>query len=101
MTHDEIIALVQAHKEGKTLQAFDGPDRHRKWVDIKTGSISEILRVFPFGLRIKPESIAPKEIWVNVYAGDLIAYETRERAVGSHSSDRIACVKYILAEDQE
>ena len=63
MTHDEMIAVITAHKEGKTIQF-----RWRseiKWQDTACPA-------WNFGdhdYRVKPE---PLEIWVNVYSDGTI-----------------------------
>jgi len=61
MTHDEMIAVIQACKEGKVIQ-------HRQkgwksWTDTLTPSWDFALREY----RVKPE---PREWWINVYPDD-------------------------------
>lgn len=65
MTDDEIIAVVQAHKEGKQIQAVgvcEG-DRDINWRDVH-------LFYWDFqhyNYRVKPEPRKPREWWAEVY----------------------------------
>lgn len=58
MTHDEIIAIVQAHKEGKTIEHIHYLSSHQKWVEAHCLENALIKLAFPneYGVRIKPES---------------------------------------------
>ena len=33
MTHDEMIAVIQAHKDGKKIQLCHKPVHHNDWID--------------------------------------------------------------------
>lgn len=61
MTHDEMIAVIKAHKEGKRIQYNDDgqwrdcPGNDPGWY---FGSIS---------YRVKPEPPKPLDVWVNQY----------------------------------
>jgi hypothetical protein len=75
MTHDEIIAIIQAHKDGKQLQLrYQG-----KWVDcMKDPALLSVLADLSKGytIRVKPE---PKRIYVPLaHSGGLVKryYET-------------------------
>lgn len=61
MTHDEAIALIQAQKDGKTVQTLDCG----KWYDVH-GFVQLVHSIhFDDLLRIKPEPITVRG-WVNV-----------------------------------
>lgn len=64
MTIDEMIAVLQAHKAGKTVQFLDSRSNDEtSWSDLTTG-------IFNFGLhdyRIKPE---PREWWIHMYPNE-------------------------------
>ena len=77
MSPDEIIAVVQAYKEGKTIQARP---------KFSAGSWTDVIAPqwnFPeHKYRVKTE---PKEIWVNFYEHDTlkqqVAYSTKKDAM--------------------
>lgn len=61
MNHDEMIAVIQAHKEGKTLQfqiRRDNPNIREAWIDLFIDSISWNFERFEY--RIKPEPPKPR-----------------------------------------
>ena len=60
MTHDEMIAVIQADKDGKVIQYFC--DASGRWIAAKTPQWDFQNTQY----RIKPE---PLECWVNVYEG--------------------------------
>ena len=62
MTHDEMIAVLRAHKEGRAIQFRDAKDAGR-WFD--AGNYRWDFHHFEY--RIKPE---PRTIWVNEYVND-------------------------------
>jgi hypothetical protein len=58
MTHDEMIAVIQAHKDGKMIQFKQKDVDGWVWAPRPCWNFSS------HEYRIKPE---PMEIWVNVY----------------------------------
>lgn len=56
MTHDEMIAVIQAHKEGKQIQSRRGD----WWIDIFEPSWD----FSKYDYRIKPEPPKPREWWI-------------------------------------
>lgn len=56
MTHDEMIALVKAHKEGKEIQLLDPATG--EWRSVKWNFGEETFR-------IKPEPPKPREWWIS------------------------------------
>jgi hypothetical protein len=60
MTHDEMIAVIQAHKDGKVIQARSNL-RNTDWIDIK---YEPIFNFNSNDYRPKPE---PKEYWLVPY----------------------------------
>lgn len=89
MTHDEAIAYIQAHKDGKTVEALDCGRYY------SVGNLTRLLHAIANGrtLRIKPEPITVRG-WVNVYAdGNYSSYRTKEEADRYAADDRIACIR--------
>ena len=82
MTIDEMIAVLQAAKEGKQIQARSKHYPDGGWRDTDISS----WHFFPFDYRVKPE---PREFWINVYPDhiDCIAHRIRERAIASCAPD--------------
>lgn len=59
MTHDEMIAVIQAHKEGKTIEACAiGYTNWRVTADPPTWNF------YAMDYRVKPEPPKPKEFWL-------------------------------------
>ena len=84
MTHDEMIAVIAAHRDGKKIQC-QSKDGRDNWFDTPDP-------VWDFAFcdyRIKPE---PREWWVNVYpGGDSYWYETKEAADKQTSKYHLEC----------
>ena len=60
MTHDEIIAVVQAHKDGQDLQWWRECDK--TWVDLETCNAGRLLwTMASTAVRVKPQ---PRRLWV-------------------------------------
>ena len=70
MTHQEIIDLIQAHGEGKTLQLL-GLDR--KYEDFKSLSLDVLIYRLSQGsiIRVKPE---PRTVWVNFNSNGTVCH---------------------------
>lgn len=89
MSHDEMIALIQAHKEGKEIQYFRGGD----WRNIRSISPDASFNFGIYNYRIKPEE--PKVIWVNEYDGYYVAHDDKDYAHKNSGNNVIrAAVKY-------
>lgn len=87
MTHDEMIAVIQAHKEGKKLQVLYSLTA--SWEDISNPSFNFSVCKY----RVKPE---PKTIYVNEYTSGMCAHPTKEAALGVARSRCIRrSVKYV------
>ena len=85
MTHDEMIAVIQAHKEGKAIQF----KRHLrdKWEDVDSDPSWNFPEV---DYRIKP---SPMEIWGNFVEDKFIsAYFSYEKAI-YHANEIMRTVK--------
>ena len=78
MTHDEMIAVIAAHRDGKVLEVCEiGTCRWEL-------SWSPIFNFDNFIYRIKPEPIV---IWVNVYGREaMYAYSSEDAAKDRGSS---------------
>ena len=68
MTHDEMIALIEAHRDGKTIQYRLTPkaewrDRTLLGADFNFADIC---------YRIKPESLTLKECWSRAWQSSLV-----------------------------
>ena len=94
MTHDEMIQVIQAHKEGKQLQ-YRG--KHSHWADI----IDPPAWAFhAYDYRVKPE---PRVVWINEYPRTVLgdtrlsttAHPSKESAAFDASSSVIATRKFI------
>jgi hypothetical protein len=83
MTHDEMIAVIAAHRDGKTIQYCRA---HREnWVDIESDPVWD----FQFSdYRIKPE---PLECWVNTYKNSIYnaLHPTEDSAKAAANEDTI------------
>ena len=96
MTHDEMIKVIQAHKDGKRIQC-KLRRRESEWGDSLNPSWD-----FPnHDYRIKPD---PLVVWVNEYEdGALSPYQTKDEALGAARRYAISCkraaVKMVEAED--
>ena len=78
MTHDEMIAVIAAHRDGKAIQFRRHGDS--KWTGYLDGNSPEWL----FSIcdyRIKPE---PLECWVNVYPNGVRTYWLDEPSAIHH-----------------
>jgi hypothetical protein len=62
MTHDEMIEVIQAHKDGKVIQLRG---LQRDWIDVPRTPDWDFPNII---YRVKPE---PKEYWLVPYAGKL------------------------------
>lgn len=85
MTYDEMIAVIQAAKDGKDIE-YRYPHQPNDWRLVELNK--DVFSFGKFEYRIKPEPPKPKEIWVNEYktADKLLAYETeREAKTGGNS----------------
>lgn len=75
MTDDEIIAVVQAHQAGKTIQAMP-INKEADWQDV-----SPCWDFMTQKYRVKPEPIV---VWMNIYSEggerDCLVYTTEESA---------------------
>ena len=86
-THEEMIGIIKAHKEGKQIQCFI------------LGKWEEVICVFNFcecKYRIKPKEKIVKKItvWVNAYPSHVsVSHNTKEIADVVCSERRIACVE--------
>ena len=62
MAADEIIAVVQAHKEGKQIECRPRAGQQDDWTK------ADPIWNFPFyDYRVKPEPPKPREWWLNEY----------------------------------
>jgi hypothetical protein len=64
MTHDEMIAVIQAHKDGMQLQVRDRHVQQRTWKDDLDPRFDFLVGEY----RIKP---TPREFWISPELGAL------------------------------
>lgn len=90
MTHDEMIAVIQAHKDGKPIQ------RKKEWAGDKCWSDLSVptFDFTNFDHRIKPEPPKPREFWLNTYSTSAAGcvHSSREEADRSASHIRLECI---------
>lgn len=67
MTHDEMITVIQAHKEGKQLQIRDRHVQQRIWKDDLDPKFDFLVGEY----RIKP---TPREFWISPELGEVIIF---------------------------
>lgn len=91
MTHDEMIAVIQAHKEGKTVLFREIYRPSDSWAPV---SDDPAWNFQLFLYRIKPE---PRVIWVNEYSYSktLYCYMSEAHAKNSGGSELIATSKFV------
>lgn len=69
MTHDEMIAVIQAAKEGKEIEwKYVGQnDGWNPLVGSTQGQVYFDFRSMEY--RVKPEPVKPRQLWINEYVG--------------------------------
>lgn len=89
MTHDEMIAVIQAAKEGKEIEYKNLGNCPWGRIENNPGRFDFIR----FEYRVKPEPVKLKEIWVTEYPparmhlyGDYFGWATREIALANAGS---------------
>jgi len=91
MTHDEIIAVVTAHRDGAEVEYHS---HGGKWRSVN----SPLWEFAACNYRVKPEPIT---CWANFYpSGEFYSFKTKAEADEAATNRRIRCVKMIEAEDQ-
>ena len=90
MTHDEMIEIVNAIRDGKTVQyRLKGCVDHW-WTDSVHGALPNF---GTFDYRAKP---VPMEIWVNVYGpGSHMSYSSRDAATRLRSVNCLRTAKFV------
>lgn len=85
MTHDEMIEVLQAAKDGKTIQWFKPFEG--KWYDCIVSPSWDFSKLT---YRVKRD---PREWWINVYAnGEFWVYQTKTIADKNAGDARLECV---------
>lgn len=109
MTYDEMIAVIQAAKEGKAIEQYRrGRHDLGPWEPRTNGMMFDFVNYL---YRIKPEPPKPREWWFVEYSlkfglsdTDPTPYATREiceqRGRMEHKSDFIRAVRYVPDEQQ-
>lgn len=101
MTHDEMIGVIQAHKDGKAIQYRN--IWHHVWDDCVGNNPKWAFNNTAY--RIKPEPREPRVIWVNEYEDGLggRCEPTKEEIISFRAIDRkrIGVRKFIEVIDEE
>lgn len=103
MSHDEMIAVIQAHAAGKTIQ-------HRRrgaqeWSDLHPMCFSASFEVYDY--RIKPEPPKPKEWWLISHndtepCGLCGVFESADEATSHHATfSSLIRVREVLSTEEE
>ena len=90
MTHDEMIAVIQAHKDGKAIQQ----NCLGTWMDVTNPSWD--FHVFDY--RIKREPRIAREVWLNQYGGQFYGsqvHPTKRLAELNAIAPRTTQVRFI------
>lgn len=98
MTIDEIIAVLQAFKDGKAIQFAVRKSDPRKWLELSIRDLAWNFASYEY--RVKPE---PRTIWVNEYPdGSGTVHHSDEVAVrAAHGCCPVrAAVKYVEVIDE-
>jgi len=77
MTHDEMIAVIQAHKEGKAIQVFD--NYKGMWVDISCPYWNFSACKYRVKPEARPDKVVPVRSWITP-VGDLVLYSCTQNA---------------------
>lgn len=92
MTHDEMIAVIAAHRDGKVIQYIE-KGTSDTWADCINNS--PVWDFYHYNYRIEPE---PRVVWFNEYPGHFGGiYSSREAALQSARDACIRQVKFIEA----
>lgn len=100
MTHEEMIAVIQADKDGKAIEMdalhHEGVTENG-WCDY-TGSGFDFKEL---RYRIKPTPPKPREWWVNKYAGYFTFHDSEVKAKDSKNCEckRTIHVREVLPEE--
>lgn len=101
MTHDEMIAVIAAHKEGKVIECRNAHEPE-DWRDrLEAPPTFDFYR---FDYRIKPEPRKPRVIYVNEYDHLGTVAHHNEASALEFAGDRtyVATRKFIeVIEDEE
>lgn len=65
MTHDEMIAVIAAHRDGKTIQYMWTDELENGWKDFDPGT-GPAWNFKGCDYRIKPEPPKPREWWISL-----------------------------------
>jgi hypothetical protein len=101
MAHDEMIAVIAAHKEGKTIQYRARWGAPEGWQDTPN---DPVWNFYYNEYRIKPEPCKPRVIYVNEYEGGGFGsgYAIKDSAVFSGAAtNAIATRKFIEVIEEE
>ena len=96
MNPDEMIAIIQAYKDGKNIQRKN--KNHNEWFDgVPYWNFADC------EYRVKPRK--PREIWVNIYSGDIfgLIHKSKEKADSfncGEGSTLVPCVKFVEVIDE-
>ena len=97
MTHDEMIAVIQAHRDGKAIQ-FCGYGMAGAWDDV----IHPDWDFANYNYRIKPEPPKPREWWISSHGGFTApAYPNEASARAYPLAHEVIHVREVLPEPSQ
>lgn len=94
MTHDEMIEVIAAHRDGKGVEVSERSPTRDNW----RVAVKPAWDFSDYKYRVKPE---PPTCYANIYPhSTTYGYETKQAADSAAGQSRIRCVKMTEAEDQ-
>lgn len=87
MSNQEIIDVVQAAEDGKTIERRYQGDRGEDWAVCQR----PLWHFNAYDYRVKPELL---EFWVNVYkTGPSVGYDSKQHAIDASGEGRLKTIK--------
>ena len=90
---DRMISVLQASKEGKTIQSRYRSHESSDWIDVAGSNMWDWAT---FDYRVKPAE--PRRVWVNTSGNRMgFAYASREQADANADAGiyRVECVEFV------
>lgn len=91
MKNDEIIAVVRAHEDGKTIQCRIS-NSTQTWLDAP----HPLWDFFGYDYRIKPEPPKAREFWIGVHPELPISGDGYQSCVTTYPAKPIGCSGHLV-----
>lgn len=96
MTHDEIIAVVQAHKNGKSIESRCREGSCHRWLESKDPGWN----FYDYDYRVKLE---PRVFWINEYQESISGnkylgtnrFDSKEKIIEQNYKGYVRTVKFV------